>query len=364
MMDLISLARARRATHEAAIDELVAGMQDHKREIDALNLFLRMAAELVAEANQDAPAAPQDAEVAPSGVTGQEDAVALLPGANLENPLETTATAYSADTEARPHKPELRGNSVGGTGRPNEQVGWESPTAAIPLTESSATPLPPEAADPSTAARKDEPGKATVRDALAQIGDDPVKAAQPPVSEGTAFASTGDSILTRVPEVSSPAGTQAPPVDARPADKPKGIKERVWEVNQAHPEWSAAEIARHLSVTPSAVSLAVKMLSLTLPEGARGPKPKPQEREPREPEEQGSGEAGETTFAPRVRRVSGTRFRLRERVGEGRYLHMTGEGLVDDKRYAWIGGESQLLAIRQKRPEARELREEIVRDER
>lgn len=66
---------------------------------------------------------------------------------------------------------------------------------------------------PSTAARKDVPGKTTVRDALAQIGEDPVKAAQPPVSEEAAFASTGDSIRTRVPEDNIPAGTQAPPVD-------------------------------------------------------------------------------------------------------------------------------------------------------
>jgi len=66
----------------------------------------------------------------------------------------------------------------------------------------------------STAARTDVPGKTTVRDALAQIGDVPVKAAEPPASPEVAFASTGDSIRTRVPAADSPAGTQAPPVDA------------------------------------------------------------------------------------------------------------------------------------------------------
>ena len=69
----------------------------------------------------------------------------------------------------------------------------------------------------STAARKDVPGKATVRnDALAQIGTmPPVKAAQPPVSQEAAFASTGDSVRKRVPDPKTAAGTQAPPVDTR-----------------------------------------------------------------------------------------------------------------------------------------------------
>lgn len=43
-------------------------------------------------------------------------------------------------------------------------------------------------------------GKTTVRNALAQIGDDPVKAAKPPAPKAAAFASTGDSIRKRVPK--------------------------------------------------------------------------------------------------------------------------------------------------------------------
>jgi hypothetical protein len=61
-----------------------------------------------------------------------------------------------------------------------------------------------------------------------------------------------------------------------------------------------------------------------------------------------------------IKRPRGVRFRLRQGNGEGKYLHMSGTGLVPGKSWAWIGTEAQLLAIRQKFPEAQELREEVV----
>ena len=61
-----------------------------------------------------------------------------------------------------------------------------------------------------------------------------------------------------------------------------------------------------------------------------------------------------------IKRPKGTRFRLRVGIGEGKYLHMSCVGLTSQKNFSWIGTEAQLLAVRQKFPDAKDLREEIV----
>lgn len=270
-----------------------------------------------------------------------------------------------------------------------------------------------EADTSSTAARKDVPGKTTVRDALAQIGEDPVKAAQPPVSEEAAFASTGDSIRTRVPEDNIPAGTQAPPVEAHTetgghtmdqGEGQYGAQALPDETTDAPPTPGSASV-----IGESTVATASAALPESLPTGKPGgdadtsspaPASKPTLRQrilelhaahpeytvkqvvealrttkssvsayssilkikwraEREPAGGGSvPDAPVASPAPARPMPSGTLFRLTD--GNGLYLHQSCTAMTPQVHYAWTGTADKLLAVRQKFAIARDLTEQVV----
>ncbi|MEX0684031.1 MAG: hypothetical protein WD472_11345, partial [Dehalococcoidia bacterium] len=115
------------------------------------------------------------------------------------------------------------------------------------------------------------------------------------------------------------------------------------------PDWNRHQIAAHPGLSAGSVSGHACHLGIKIPvapaivETVAPATPSPAAASP-----------------PPVRRPKGRKFRLRAGNGEGHYLHMSGAGLVPGKTYAWEGTESQLLALRQKHPEARDMREEVV----
>jgi hypothetical protein len=369
---------ARRAEHLAALDAAkVLGHEAMLLSLDLLNVeaFLKQAL-LYAGIDENAPETAQAGEDAASSPAPSSEPL----GPGHSDPLRSgAATRKDAETVA-----------------PEE--GGDSATLALPaLNEPS-----------STAARKDVPGKTTVRDALAQIGDDPVKAAQPPVSEGAAFASTGDSIRKRVPEVNDPAGTQAPPVEAKKPWERGTLRDRVEALNAERPTLTIREAADELGCSyhsvydhsrqlklswgPKSESLrqrigdlhartpglsaeeAAKELGCSVG-GLRGmssrlqirwgrstpapPTPKPVRLQNLTPVKV----PGNVVMRkPRSPPRKATRFMLVNPLS-GLYLHQSCELLTAQKHYAWSGRQDQLLEVRKRYPIARDLAERVVEEE-
>lgn len=236
----------------------------------------------------------------------------------------------------------------------------------------------------STAARKDVPGKTTVRDALAQIGDDPVTAAQPPASEEAAFASTGDSIRKRVPEASSPAGIQAPPVDAalpQAGADPAAAEDNDESGGAATTEESEPETAQQNTQgesgtareAPGGKPTATADIGTLQQEALPAPhqsQAKATEAEPPEgtaPKADGVASrlsGGSGTAAPHsapgpAAPPAGPRYRLVDELGE--YLHKSGVGMTRHASSAWEGSEAQLAEALARCPHLKRLDPEPVR---
>jgi hypothetical protein len=143
----------------------------------------------------------------------------------------------------------------------------------------------------------------------------------------------------------APAGGASRP-DASPA--PTSTRQRVKQLHDEHPEYTRREAWEALGITEGSLSGHSSHLGIRW-----ASQPEPARFTPHEPV---------ATPAPRPL-PKGTQFRLRAGRGEGKYLHMSGIGMTDNKTYAWIGTESQLVAVRRKFPEARELYDEVVEKE-
>lgn len=61
-----------------------------------------------------------------------------------------------------------------------------------------------------------------------------------------------------------------------------------------------------------------------------------------------------------VAKPKGARFYLRQQLGKGKFLHFTCMSLTDDRDYAWVGSEKQLLACRKSFSLAADLTEEVA----
>jgi hypothetical protein len=160
----------------------------------------------------------------------------------------------------------------------------------------------------------------------------------------------------------APAG-EAPAPDASPA--PTSTRQRVKQLHDEHPEYTRRQAWEALGITEGSLSghsfaLGIKWKPLE-PVRFERPAPPPPPEDAIAPDETVTPSNGFS--APRPPRPKGAQFRLRAGRGEGKYLHMSGVGMTDNKTYAWIGTEAQLLKLRQKFPDARDLVEEVVEKE-
>lgn len=159
----------------------------------------------------------------------------------------------------------------------------------------------------------------------------------------------------------APAGEASRP-DASPA--PISTRQRVKQLHDEHPEYTRREAWEALGITEGSLAghshaLGIRWKPLEPVRFERAEPPPPEDAIG--PEETVTDVVQTRVGAPS--RPKGTRFRLRAGRGEGKYLHMSTVGMTDNKTYAWIGTESQLVAVRRKFPEALDLYEEVVEKE-
>lgn len=171
-----------------------------------------------------------------------------------------------------------------------------------------------------------------------------------------------------------PAGASADAVDGgsrssspAPAVASPTKRDLVLKAHAEHPEWTVREAAEHLGLTGNVVggyasSLGIKFAparpaSAPPPEPVPAPQPEPDHPEPL------PGFGGEFVSLPAIQlrkpKPAKTEFYLR--ADGGKYLHQSCQGLVPGKSYAWRGTEQQLLRVRERFPETRDMAEEAVR---
>lgn len=232
-----------------------------------------------------------------------------------------------------------------------------------------ASPLPGEVAGATSAGEVDPPPSAS-----------PATIPEPEITGSTAGETAPNSRVIHVtiaPKTSAeapgseaavddadaaPAG-EAPAPDASPA--PISTRQRVKQLHDEHPEYTRREAWEALGITEGSLAghshaLRIKWAPLD-PVRFERPAPPPPREDAITPDETVTPSNGFS--APRPSRPKGAQFRLRAGRGEGKYLHMSGVGMTDNRSYAWIGTEAQLVKVRQKFPEARELVEEVVEKE-
>ena len=151
-----------------------------------------------------------------------------------------------------------------------------------------------------------------------------------------------------------PAGEASRP-DASPA--PTSTRQRVKLLHDDHPEYTRREAWEALGITEG--SLAGHSHALRI-------KWAPVEPVKFAPAENAitPDETVTDVVQARVPQRSKTgQFRPRASRGEGKWLHMSAVGMTADKNYAWLGTESQMVAVRRKFPETMDLYEEAVEKE-
>lgn len=208
--------------------------------------------------------------------------------------------------------------------------------------------------------------------------DPPLSETPAPLPGSEAVASDADAAPAG--EASRPDASPAPVLsiviaekapDPAPAGEPStspaptSTRQRVKQLHDEHPEYTRREAWEALGITEGSLAghshaLGIRWKPLE-PVRFERPAPPPPPEDAIAPDETVTPSNGFS--APRPSRPKGTQFRLRAGRGEGKYLHMSGIGMTDNKTYAWIGTESQLVAVRRKFPEARELYEEVVEKE-
>jgi len=172
--------------------------------------------------------------------------------------------------------------------------------------------------------------------------------------------------------VAQEKAAETPPAgEAATSPAPTTKAELVSRTIESYPDWTARQVADHLGMSLGAVSGHASLLgkkfaparpkptSVGTAKAAPSAPPPPLE-DPLSPDER----VTPSSFtASRTAHPKGAQFRLRAGRGDGKYLHMSGVGMTDNKAYAWLGNEAQLLKLRQKFADARDLVEEIVEKE-
>lgn len=179
----------------------------------------------------------------------------------------------------------------------------------------------------------------------------------PTPSQGSE-AAVDDADAAPAGEVASPVASPAPP------PHPISTRQRVKQLHHEHPEYTRREAWEALGITEGSLAghsyaLGIKWKLL---EPVKFERPAP----PAPPEDAIAPDETVPDIVqqrPRAHVAKGAQFRLRAGRGDGKYLHMSGIGMTDNKNYAWIGTEAQLLKLRQKFPDARDLVEEVVEKE-
>lgn len=172
-------------------------------------------------------------------------------------------------------------------------------------------------------------------------------------------------------EKAGEAAIPTPEPKPQPAAKPSTLAQRLADYVADHPNATAREVADALGAKLTSISWAAQKAGVTLRKfdsaersaatrrGIAANKP----TKPSAPAEKPS-----SPFAPadigeeprKIKRPAKTRFYLREKLGQGQFLHMSGQGLTDKRIYAWIGTEQQLIAARKAFDVARDLVEEVA----
>lgn len=367
----------------------------------------------------EAPEEPRPVD-APDVQTGREAPTAVVTPAVVESVAaeEVGQHASSApiplgDEASRADEPsggvEPEGGVLAG-GAP----GQDDPARIAPA-QSTAAPIPPETADtperlvfaPADPPESEDaegneaslaaPGKIPVADQILELQ------AEHPEWTARQFAEAIGVTQEHVNAAAHKRGIVIARSKVRgPAQSnPSGLslRQRVENVLAEHPDWTARQIGDHLGVHQKHIASIARNNNLPVrklspeevlearrrggamggalgkqrreagePVEAREPPPAPTpppepERPPAPPVLAASPSPGGVVTKPMARAPRGTQFRLRTGRGEGKYLHQSGVGLVPGRTYAWMGSESQLLAVRQKFPEARDMYEEVVEKE-
>jgi hypothetical protein len=204
---------------------------------------------------------------------------------------------------------------------------------------------------------------ATVRGQIAQEGDAPLEAAATANGEGmsghTAHLSTGL-------QTSSGKPVEAPASAAPAADD--SLIDRIKEMHDRQPEWPAKLIGEALGVTVFKISAVSRCHGLGLPtqaefEARRVAKITDTLKDAIQLQSQSVAPVSPPkppTSRPAAKHARGQLFRLRTGNRDGKYLHQSCIGLVDDNAYAWKGTERQMVAVRARYKEALDMYEEPV----
>jgi hypothetical protein len=172
-------------------------------------------------------------------------------------------------------------------------------------------------------------------------------------------------------------GVELPPSEP---SKPKRVsnRQRVRECHEAHPDWTAAQIATELDMGAQQVRVVASHISLALPkpparpqepvERAGPPTPRP---EPKQPPAIASAEPFDNDEpAPVVRKVTKAptgRFYLRDKV-TGHFVHQSlqpasrGDGpmMTSDRKWAWFDNMDRYRGAKRQWPQLAEMRKEAV----
>jgi len=153
-----------------------------------------------------------------------------------------------------------------------------------------------------------------------------------------------------------------------PRTPPENMRDKVLAVVAAHPDWTLRQIAAEAGCSLGTASKWAKEAAEEPPEaGAPSDEPQTQPAPELPPLSKPSErlrplvENDVSDVLHRPRKAPSGRFYLREHLGRGQFLHMSGTRLTGERQYAWIGTEKQLLAARKAFPAAADMVEEAIR---
>lgn len=309
-----------------------------------------------------APPAPQAQERAGEGVTTSP----ATPSPETANSGEASADAATGESPVTP-APESAPRSGGENVAPASQDTVATHQRAG--VESSGSTVEPGALFSGTQAERltalfAERGQVSMREAIEAIGGTSGGLFKAARKAGVVFRKLTKAELAQAAmDGMAKAGH---PVE--PSKKPKALGKRIAAYVEEHPDATAREVADALGSTLTAVGWAaqkakIELRKYTAEERSEATRQGILARQPAQvdaPVPALIAPAAVGDVLHKVWRPKATRFRLRQHVGRGKYLHMSGQGLVDSKAYAWIGTEAQLLATRAKFPDAKEMAEEVV----
>lgn len=139
-----------------------------------------------------------------------------------------------------------------------------------------------------------------------------------------------------------------------PIRRKKGeLTDQVIAAHDANPKWTATQVADHVGCFPTDCYKIAKKAGFQFPKREKSPTPKlppkrkaKTERPPPTPPATTNKLPAYHTSVPKPARQKGQQFFLRQQAGSGKYLHESGQCLVDGKANAWHGSQQQLVAAR------------------